>query len=192
MSVETVISYMQNYGHWIILIVLFCGIVGIPAPEESFMFLIGVLIAKGHFEFGSSLLYAFLGTVGGMLVSYGIGRKLGIPFIKRYGKYIKVTPERWSKVEGRFHRHAQTTLLFGFYLPGLRQLAPYIAGTSSYSFSRYAVLSVVGSGLWTTTFISIGYFFGDQIQLKYLPWIAAIALLLFLVTVFRKKFTNKI
>ncbi|MGG1571916.1 DedA family protein [Fictibacillus sp. NRS-1165] len=192
MSLDSVIFYMQSYGHWIILIVLFCGIVGIPAPEESFMFLVGVLVAKGHFEFGTSLLYAFLGTFAGMLMSYWIGRKLGLPFIERYGKYIKVTPERWSMVEGRFHRHALTTLLFGFYLPGLRQLAPYIAGISCYSFYRYVLLSFAGSALWTTTFVSIGYFFGDQIKLKYLPWIAAAALLLFLLTIFRKKFANRI
>ncbi|SFE24607.1 membrane protein DedA, SNARE-associated domain [Bacillus sp. OV194] len=192
MSLDSVISYLQSYGHWIILIVLFCGIVGIPAPEESFMFLIGVLVAKGHFAFGTSLLYAFFGTFAGMLVSYWIGRKLGLPFIERYGKYIKITPDRWKVVEGRFHRHAQTTVLFGFYLPGLRQLAPYIAGISRYSFYCYVLLSLIGSALWTTTFVSIGYFFGDQIKLKYLPWIAAAALLLFLITVFRKKFANRI
>ncbi|MDM5336774.1 DedA family protein [Fictibacillus enclensis] len=191
MSLDTVISYLQNYGHWIILLVLFCGITGIPAPEESFLFLVGVLVAKGHLEFGTSFLYAFMGTVAGMFASYWLGRKLGLPFIERYGKFIKITPDRWKAVEKRFHEHAITTLLFGFYLPGLRQLAPYIAGISTYSFLRYVLLSVLGSGMWTAAFISIGYFFGDQVKLSYLPWIAAAALLLFVLTVFRKKFTNK-
>ncbi|EIT85985.1 alkaline phosphatase [Fictibacillus macauensis ZFHKF-1] len=191
MSLDHVIMYLQDYGYWVIFLILLCGIVGIPAPEESFMFLLGVLIAKGQLSFEMSLLAAFAGTEVGMLISYIIGKKFGAPFIRAYGKYIKVTSERMSQVETRFHQHANMTILFGFYLPGLRQIGPYVAGISRYSFVRYMCLSVVGGAVWTTTFISVGYFFGDAIEIKYLPWIAVAALLVFVLMIVKKKFANK-
>jgi membrane-associated protein len=187
MDLNTVLSYLHQYGHWIILLILFCGIVGIPAPEETFMVLLGILIAKHKLNFIESLTMAFLGTILGMLVAYGIGRKLGLLFIQKYGKYIRVTPDRFKYVESHFAKHGTISLLYGFFVPGLRQLNPYLAGMVKYSFFRYLALSLIGSLFWTSLFTSIGYFLGDRLPVSYLPVLAVVALLLFLVTFLRKR-----
>ena len=41
MNIETILHYIDIYGYLIIFLFLFFGIVGIPAPEESLLFLIG-------------------------------------------------------------------------------------------------------------------------------------------------------
>ncbi len=187
MDINTVLTYLHQYGYWIILLILFCGIVGIPAPEETFMVLLGILIAKHKLNFINSVAMAFLGAFLGMLVAYGIGRKLGLLFIQKFGKYIRVTPERFKHVESHFAKHGTISILYGFFLPGLRQLNPYLAGMVKYSFFRYLALSFIGTLLWTSLFTAIGYFLGDRLPVKYLPILAGVALLLFLVTFLRKR-----
>ncbi|WP_349410072.1 DedA family protein [Pseudalkalibacillus sp. SCS-8] len=179
MNFENVLHAIHTYGYWIILLTLFCGIVGIPAPEETFMVLIGMLAAQLHLMLSWTLFSAFAGTVLGLAVSYAIGRYLGVPFLQRYGRYIKITPELWEKVSDKFHRYGKTTLLFSLFIPGLRQIAPYVAGTSSYPVGIYTILSLIGSLLWTICYIMVGFWIGDRLPMHWIPWLSVLALLAF-------------
>ncbi|MCF6136634.1 DedA family protein [Pseudalkalibacillus berkeleyi] len=187
MSFDEVMAAIETYGYWIILVTLFCGIVGIPAPEETFMVLIGMLAAQFHLDLGWTLMSAFSGTVLGLIASYAIGRYLGIPFIKKYGRFIKITPELWGKVSEKFHRHGKVTILFSLFLPGLRQIAPYVAGTSSYPAVLYVVLGLIGSFLWTFSYILVGFWVGDRLPLEILPWLSVLMVVLFVGAIFVKK-----
>ncbi|WP_261132155.1 DedA family protein [Bacillus sp. Marseille-Q3570] len=187
MNHENIMLALETYGYWIILVTLFCGVVGIPAPEETFLVLIGMLTAQHHFEMVWTGLSAFCGCLSGMVIAYLIGRFLGLPFLNKYGGFLKVTPARWERMSAKFHRYGTLTILFGLFIPGLRQLAPYIAGTSRYPFAGYIVFSIIGSALWALSYIVIGFFIGDQIPLNYLPWVGVAALLLFAGTIWIKK-----
>ncbi|MBT2706719.1 hypothetical protein [Bacillus sp. ISL-47] len=99
MGTETLIDFISSYGYWIIFLFLFFGIVGIPAPEESLLFLIGVLIGNHKLAFGLSAFSAEMGALLGMLAAYWIGKNAGKPFLKKYGKFIGITEERWKKAE---------------------------------------------------------------------------------------------
>ncbi|MDQ0218379.1 DedA family protein [Peribacillus cavernae] len=176
MSLENVTPYIQQYGYWLVFFILFCGIVGIPAPEETFLLFIGILCAKHQLSYSISTGAAIIGVLVGMLTAYWIGKKVGLPFVHKYGRYVKITPERWDRVDKKFRKHGTKSLIVGFYLPGLRQLNPYIAGACRYPFYYYLFLSIIGSGLWVTIFITLGYFLGDQIDIAYIGLIAALLL----------------
>ncbi|UZW65115.1 hypothetical protein OC195_12815 [Priestia flexa] len=46
MELTMVSHYINAFGYITIFLILFCGIVGIPAPEESFLIILGMFIAK--------------------------------------------------------------------------------------------------------------------------------------------------
>jgi membrane protein DedA with SNARE-associated domain len=187
MNIETVVHALETYGYWIILLTLFCGIVGIPAPEESFMVLIGMLAAQFHLGLSMTLTSAFIGTVLGLAVSYVIGRYLGLPFIERHGHFVKITPERWGKMSEKFHQYGKFTMLFCLFIPGLRQIAPYVAGTSRYPLKHYMIFGTIGSLFWTAGYILVGFWFGDQVPLHFLPWLGVLAIILFAGSLLLKK-----
>ena len=134
MSIETVLQYIDMYGYIIIFLFLFFGIVGIPAPEESLLFLIGILIVHHQLLFGWALLSAILGAYSGMLTAYICGKYIGFPFINKYGKYIGITIGRWRKAQNAYTKNIKKTIVFGFYIPGIRQISPYFAGISGTPF----------------------------------------------------------
>ncbi|MGA9290497.1 MAG: DedA family protein [Anaerobacillus sp.] len=186
MSLDFVVHQLQSYSYWIIILVLFCGIIGIPAPEETFLVFIGMIVAKGQLHFVEAVASAIAGTSIAMIVGYMIGRKLGDSFVHRFGKYLKITDERWSKAVTDFRRSGKFLVIVAFYLPGLRQLSPYMAGASRYAFLPFVGLSLLGSLAWGILFIAGGFFIGDRVPLSALPWIGAIALLAFLLFAIKK------
>ncbi|MFQ3544933.1 DedA family protein [Halobacillus rhizosphaerae] len=190
MSLDFVTQQIQVFGYWIIIIVLICGIIGVPAPEETFMVFLGMLAAKGHLNFGLSLLSVTTGAFIGMMLAYFIGRKAGKSFIERYGKYVKLTEQRWEKAAGDFRESGKWLVFTAFFFPGFRQLSPYIAGTSGLSLLPFIVLSAAGSFTWGLVFTAGGYFLGDHLPLSYLPWAGGLALLAFILISIKKYKSN--
>ena len=179
---EAITPYIQQFGYWVIIFVVFFGIIGIPAPEETFMILIGALIAEQNLDFVWAICAVLLGSNAGMLLTYLIGRRLGTSFIEKYGYILKITPERWMSMQRKFDRNDEKVLILGYFLPGLRQLSPYISGTRGLPLPKFYSLAFVGSLLWTTIYMTIGYYFGNVIGLKYLSLLAVIFALIFIVS----------
>jgi membrane-associated phospholipid phosphatase len=72
---------------------------------------------------------------------------------------VKITHERLEQVESYFARHGGKTILIGRFIGLVRALAPFIAGSSGMAYRRFLPYSIVGTGLWTTTFTLLGFFF---------------------------------
>ncbi|PJN90283.1 DedA family protein [Bacillus sp. mrc49] len=181
MNIDTILHFINIYGYLIIFLFLFLGIVGIPAPEESLLFLIGVLIVQDKLAFGLSVLSAFLGAFIGMLVAYVCGKYVGYPFINKYGKYVGITKERWEKAKINYMENIQKTIVFGFYIPGMRQISPYFAGISNIPFRKFFFLSLLGTFLWTVPFIVAGYYMGNAFNInpEYVPYLGVFFLFIF-------------
>jgi membrane-associated protein len=185
MNTDTLLHYLNMYGYLVIFLFLFCGIVGIPAPEESLLFLIGVLVDERSLAFIPACLSAFFGAFIGMLSAYFVGKYIGSPFILKYGKYVGITEERWEKVNNKYLKNVRKTIIFGFFMPGIRQISPYFAGMNKISLLDFLLSSFIGIVLWTIPFILAGYYAGGAFHLnpKYIPYFGLVFFLVFLLFV---------
>ncbi|WP_286231903.1 DedA family protein [Neobacillus mesonae] len=193
MNIDTLLHYINTYGYLMIFIFLFFGIIGIPAPEESLLFLIGLLIDQRSLTFLPAVLAAFFGAFTGMLSAYVVGKYIGSPFIHKYGKYVGITEERWFKVKNKYMRNVHKTIVFGFYMPGIRQISPYFAGINKISFLDFLLSSILGTVLWILPFILAGYYAGSAFNInpKYVPYLGLVLLLIFLTVVFVNFFKKR-
>ncbi|ETI65930.1 DedA family protein [Neobacillus vireti] len=193
MNVDTIVNYIENYGYAVIFLFLFFGIVGIPAPEESLLFLIGVLSVHHRLSLELAMISSILGAFTGMLTAYSCGKYAGSPFIKKFGKYVGITSERMEKVSDKYTINARKTILLGFYLPGLRQISPYFAGITNIPFQCFFLFSLMGTLLWVIPFILAGYFAGKVFNINpaYVPYLGIILLLIFIFYVIIKYIKRK-
>ncbi|MGG0656278.1 DedA family protein [Rummeliibacillus pycnus] len=193
MSIDTIAQYIGSYGYLILFICLFFGIVGIPAPEESLLFLAGILISHHKLSMGPTIVYTDLGAFIGMVAAYICGKYLGLPFVNKFGKYIGLSYERWSNIENKYKKSAYRTITFGFYLPGIRQISPYFAGIAKVPFLRFFLFSLLGSTIWTIPFILAGYYTAETIYInpKYVPYFGVLLFVLFLLYIFIKKLVSR-
>jgi membrane protein DedA with SNARE-associated domain/membrane-associated phospholipid phosphatase len=133
--------------------------VGLVAPGETVVIAGGVIAGQGEIQLLPLIGIVWACAVLGDTTSFYIGRKLGRKFLERHGPRVKITEERLEQVEGYFDRHGGKTILIGRFIGLVRALAPFIAGSSGLSYRRFIPYSIVGTGLWATTFCVLGYIF---------------------------------
>jgi membrane protein DedA with SNARE-associated domain len=155
-------SFISHYGYIGIFSILMLGIFGIPFPDESLLTFSGYLASKGHLHIVLTILVAFLGSIVGITVNYLVGRTLGFAAIRKYGHHVSLTPEKMEKVRVWFDLFGKWTLPVSYFIPGLRHVAPFVAGTSKLSFKVFALFAFAGGLLWTLAFTLMGYFLGHK------------------------------
>lgn len=157
---DLAIEYIGRYGYIAISGLLALGIIGLPIPDEMLMIVVGYLASKHVLHLPLVFLFSFVGSIGGMTISYWIGRQLGSTLIVNYGKWVGLTVTRYERIQQWFHRYGRWTVLFSYFIPGVRHAAGYISGISAMPFRYYVSICAAGALIWTVIFISLGYFAG--------------------------------
>ena len=159
---ETVFHWITQYGYGAIVCLLMLGIAGLPVPDETLLMFSGYLVFKNQLHIVPALLAAFLGSICGITLSYVLGRSFGFALIHRYGQYFHITEDRLNRTRGWMEHSGAWSLTFGYYIPGVRHLTAYVAGTSKLRPSVFSLFAYSGGGLWSLTFVAAGYLLGDE------------------------------
>jgi membrane protein DedA with SNARE-associated domain len=159
---QHVLAWITHYGYPAIFCLLMLGIVGLPIPDETLLCFTGYLIFRGQLKLLPAYGVVLAGTATGISVSYLLGRTFGLALIHRFGKYIHLTEQRLAKAHGFFERVGHWSLTFGYFIPGVRHLTAYAAGVSYTAPHVFALFAYLGAFLWSATFVSLGYYLGDQ------------------------------
>ena len=133
--------------------------VGLVAPGETTVIVGGVIAGQGEVELIPLIGLIWVCAVLGDTTSFFIGRRLGRDFMLRHGPRFKITEERLNQVEGYFERHGGKTILIGRFVGLIRAIAPFVIGSSGFPYRRFLPFSIIGCGLWSTSFAVLGYIF---------------------------------
>jgi membrane protein DedA with SNARE-associated domain len=144
--------------------------VGLVAPGEFTVLLGGAVASQGDISLPLIIAITWLCAFAGDSVSFLLGAKLGREFLVRHGERLRVTEERLAWVDGYFDRHGGATILIGRFIGLVRALAPFIAGSSKLPYRNFAPFSILGTGIWATSLILVGYFAGQSLD-KVSQWV---------------------
>src|SRR5574337_285129 len=156
------VQWVAHHGYGVILVVFALGVVALPVPNELLLAYLGYLVYKGQLSALPTVGSAFLGSVCGMMLNYLLGRTIGWYLIRKFGGLIRVTTERIDRVHDWFERKGRWGLLVGYFLPGVRHLTAFVAGTSRMSFAEFSFFMGSGALIWSALFIFLGFFFEDR------------------------------
>jgi membrane protein DedA with SNARE-associated domain len=167
---EIIKDLSEGLGSWTYLLVAALAFletgafVGLVAPGEFTVILGGAVAGQGDISLPLILGITWLSAFLGDSVSFILGAKLGRGFLIRHGERVRITEERLHQVEQYFDKYGGRTILIGRFIGLVRALAPFIAGTSKMRYGAFAPYSVLGTGLWAATFILIGYFASQSLD----------------------------
>jgi membrane protein DedA with SNARE-associated domain len=164
---QTLADFLSQYGYIGIILFLIMGIVGIPLPDEIFMTFIGYLSSEGQLNLYLTYFSALTGSIGGITLSYALGKRFGYPLLKRYGSRLFITRRRLRITQFLFRKYGNWVLFFGYFIPGVRHLTAYIAGISKLSYTRFGLYAYCGAIVWCGTFIGLGYVLGSSWELVF-------------------------
>jgi len=155
MSIDFLKHVIEHYGYLALFI-------GTFLEGETILLLAG--FAAHSVEFNLDLTWvivaAFAGSLSGDQAAFYIGRYWGKKLIERN--------EKWRSRAERVHNmlkkyHEVLVLSFRFFY-GLRNLTPFVLGSSEISCRKFFLLNAVGAAVWAVTFALTGYAFGSLLE----------------------------
>jgi membrane protein DedA with SNARE-associated domain/membrane-associated phospholipid phosphatase len=138
--------------------------VGLVVPGETVMLLGGAVAGQGAIDIYLLIAIAWFAAWAGDTTSFFLGRRLGREFVMRHGPRFGISHERFERVEDYFSRHGGKTIFVGRFISLVRAFAPFIAGSSRMRYRDFVPYSILGTGLWASAHILIGYFFSRSID----------------------------
>jgi len=159
---ETGFDWISRYGDPAIFLLLMLGIFGLPVPDETLLTFAGYLCFKGKLGLGTTYLAAFLGSVCGISLSYGLGRLFGLRVVRKLGRTLHLRPEHLTLTQHWFERWGKYMLIIGYFVPGVRHLTGIVAGASKLSPIVFSQFAYLGALLWSSSLITLGYMIGEE------------------------------
>jgi membrane-associated protein len=158
--------FIQQYGAWVyavLFLIVFCetGLVVLPfLPGDSLLFIGG---ASGEMNLGLLIVLLLVAAIGGNTLNYLIGKAIGpkvfnthIPVLERF-----LDREALQKTHNFYEKHGGKTIVLARFIPVVRTFAPFVAGASQMTVSRFQLFNFVGALFWVLLLVLLGYFFGN-------------------------------
>lgn len=161
-------AWATDYGaglYAIVAAIIFAetGLVVTPfLPGDSLLFATGALLAL-HLP-GLELAVMIPLLIGAALVgdtlNFTVGKWMA-PRIFKNDRPGILNQKYLDKTRDFYTRHGGKTVILARFLPILRTYTPFVSGLSGMKFPAFFLFSLTGGSLWITTFVCMGYFFGN-------------------------------
>jgi membrane protein DedA with SNARE-associated domain len=181
---DTLIGLIPTHGPWIIFAIVALESAGLPLPGETILVAAALLAATtGQIDIVVVVLSAATGAIVGDGIGYMVGRRLGLPFLRRYGRHVRLDEDRLLIGRYLFFQYGNTVVFFGRFVAVLRMFAALLAGANSMPAGRFFFFNIAGGICWACLFGFGAYAVGSEIY-KISEILSVVSLCLFIVSGF--------
>lgn len=161
--VEWAVETMDRFGALGVALLIFLENLFPPIPSEVILPLAGVAAAGPNQTYMGMLLASVAGSIVGAWLLYGLGRLLGPERLRAaFIRLPLLNVHDYDKTVAWMERHGYKGVFFGRMVPGVRSLISIPAGLYAMPLGMFTVLTIVGSTIWNTIFVTVGYFLGSN------------------------------
>jgi len=156
-----VFSYGIVFG-----VLLLCGL-GAPLPEDISLILGGYLVHDGKAQLFLMMFVGFMGILIGDSIIFFAGRRIGSQIgNKPQGFFARiVTPAKRASVEGLFHRHGEKIVMAARFMPGVRAVTFFTAGSVRMKYSHFVLFDGLAALVSAPLFVYLGFRFGGDLEI---------------------------
>jgi membrane protein DedA with SNARE-associated domain len=160
---QTVAPLLDHYGYFGVGALLIVEDLGIPVPGETVLVTAAIYAGTGRLNIVVLALVAIAACVIGDNIGFLIGHYGGERLVRRFGRYVFITPEKLDRTKDFFNRRGGLVVIVARFIDGLRELNGIIAGTVQMRWARFLMYNLIGATLWVGTWLAIGYAAGNNI-----------------------------
>ncbi|HEX8405303.1 MAG TPA: VTT domain-containing protein [Duganella sp.] len=162
---KTLEVIIQQYGtlvYAVLFAIIFCEtglVVLFFFPGDTLLFIAGALCAVGEMNL---LLLNFLlitAAITGNTLNYWIGEAIGQKVFTH--DYRWLNKDALRRTHEFFEKHGGKTIVLARFVPVVRTFAPFVAGVSDMTHTRFQLYNITGAVLWVLLLTTAGYFFGN-------------------------------
>jgi membrane protein DedA with SNARE-associated domain len=158
-------SFLERHGLLAAFVFLFIEEAGVPVPVpgDVLMLVLGVHAREGIVTLWQAVGVTWVATMLGSSLLYAISRVAGRGVVYRYGRYIRLTPERLDQAEKWLNRHGSLAVFVGRLVPGLRIVTTVACGVFDVRFRVFFPAMAIGSLLYILLYTLLGYYLGPPV-----------------------------
>ena len=152
-------GWVEHWGYWGVFVLMALESSIVPVPSEVVMPPAAFWAAQGKLNFWGVVAMGTAGSYVGSTISYWGAQWLGLPFLRRYGRYFLLPPDKIALAEAWVKDYGPTGIFVARLLPVIRHLISMPAGVFRMPFGRFSAVTISGAALWCT----ILSWFGQQV-----------------------------
>lgn len=158
-------SFLNRHGLLAAFVFLLIeeGGVPVPVPGDVLMLVLGVHAREGGVGLWQAIAATWFGTMLGSTFLYTASRVAGRGLVYRYGRFIRLTPERLDSAEGWLKQHGTRAVFLGRLIPGLRIVTAVACGVFEVPFKVFFPAMAVGALIYIVVYTLLGYFLGPPV-----------------------------
>jgi membrane-associated protein len=159
-------EFITTYGYYGIFGLVFTEsglVLGAFLPGDSFLFLTGMLAAKGLLAIVPLVITIMVAAFIGNEVGYFLGRTYGWKAISAMSKKYSA-PEYHEKAKVFYARWGMYAVIIARFVPVMRSLIPTIAGMAEMSRTKFLLANFIGTVAWGFCVTMIGYLVGSHVS----------------------------
>jgi membrane protein DedA with SNARE-associated domain len=161
---DYLIGLIQVYGPWVIFGIVALESAGLPLPGETVLVAAALLAATtNQIDIAVVVTAAAAGAIVGDGIGYTVGRRFGMPLLRRYGRYIRLDENRLLIGRYLFFRYGNAVVFFGRFIAVLRMFAALLAGANGLPAGRFFFFNISGGICWACLFGFGSYAIGTEI-----------------------------
>lgn len=167
---EWIMNFIQQYGYISLFSLMILENLFPPIPSEVILTFMGFMISQNRFQMIGSIVVATLGSFIGTYILYSLGKLLTPEYLNQFlksflAKKLHFKKENIEKTEDYFLRFGTKFVFFGRFIPMIRSFISIPAGMSQMPLFTFSLYSLLGTLIWDTLLIFIGFYLGYRWEL---------------------------
>jgi membrane-associated protein len=161
-TLGTLLAQYGTYVYIVLFLIVFCEtglVVLFFFPGDTLLFIAGAFCATGEMHYALLVGLLILAAVTGNTLNYWIGEAIGQRVFTH--DYRWINKDALRKTHDFFEKHGGKTIILARFVPVVRTFAPFVAGVSDMTHTRFQLYNFTGAALWVVSLVTAGYFFGN-------------------------------
>ncbi|WP_432363298.1 DedA family protein [Sporosarcina sp. UB5] len=161
-----VTEFIGEHGYFGVCFLLLIENIFPPIPSEIILTFSGFATGFTTMTKMGVIIAATIGSVVGAMVLYSIGMLVDVPrlerFVEKRGRWLRLSKKDLRRAESWFEKYGPWTVFFCRLVPLVRSLISVPAGMSRMNFPLFILLTILGSFIWNTILVTIGFAVGEN------------------------------
>ena len=156
-------NLLSHYGYIAVAVFMIAEGCGIPLPAETMLVTAAAYAARGQLSAWGVVLAGGLGGIIGGSLGYLIGARGGLPFLRQYGRWIRVDDAKITRAQAFFRDRGGRAAFLGRFIALLRMIVPMLAGVTHMQLGRFSAYNAAGALVAALGYTFLGYQFGRDL-----------------------------
>lgn len=161
--------FIENFGYLAIILLIAVENIFPPIPSEVILTLGGFLVSGTKLTLLGVILASTLGSIIGAIILFSISRNLTLPRLEKLletklFKLLGFKKDDAQKAIDWFDKHGISAIFYGRCIPVVRSLISIPAGIAHVGWTKFLVLTTLGSLVWNSVLVGLGHYMGKNWQ----------------------------